>query len=420
MNAERRFIAPVAKCIAVSLSVLALCLMTGRASADVVTDWNKRSIAFVVAAKKSPGFGQFTLAMTNTAVYTAVNAITQKYPRGFVVVEAPDGASVEAAVATATRQTLVKFLPEQSAKIDHAYKSALEKIADNHARKHGIAVGESATAAVFAYHKSLGKPAVMNYRPATTPGVYVPTPPLAGVAGGEVKVAMRPTWILSVPAALSPPPPVALDSEIWIRDYNEVKSLGHKDSSARSKDQTQIALFWEDTQPPIFYSMLLSLANQPGRELTRNARLLAAAGLAMHDAITAVFEAKYRYQFWRPMTAIRNGDKDPSEATERDSAWAPLIKTPMHPEYPCAHCIVSASAASVALSDLGDEPSPVLQATSLKLPGVTRNFNNPDAFAKEVIEARIYDGVHYRNSGEIGYAMGMRLGKMAMEKFPER
>lgn len=400
-------------------TVLGFALTTSPVSADVVTDWNKQSVDLVVSAKKSPGFGQFVLAMTNTAVYAAVNAITKRYKPGLVAVNAPDGASVDAAVAAATRATLSKFLKDQQGDIEAVYQTAIAKISDVSARDAGIAVGEAASAATFAYRKSLKKPPVITYRPVTSPGVYIPTPTMAGVAAGQVKAAQSPTWILDSPAALAPPPPVSLNSKTWVRDYNEVKAVGRKDSQVRTKEQTEIALFWEDTQPLIFYTMLLSVANQPGRDMTRNARLLAAAGQAMNDAITAVFEAKYRYQFWRPMTAIRNGDKDPSDKTERDPAWYPLIKTPMHPEYPCAHCIVSAAAAGAAIADLGGEPSPNVETRSLKLPGVTRTYASADDFAKEVIEARIFDGVHYRTSGEVAYDMGIRLGKMAMEKFSE-
>ena len=136
----------------------------------------------------------------------------------------------------------------------------------------------------------------------------------------------------------------------------------------------------------------------------------------MDDALIAVFDAKYAYNFWRPVTAIRNGDRDGNDATERDAAWSPLIDTPMHPEYPCAHCIVSSSLGAVLQAELGNGPVPRLTTTSPTLPGVTRAYMSIVEFTQEVANARIYDGVHYRNSTEVGSAMGKKVGDMVAAK----
>ena len=131
----------------------------------------------------------------------------------------------------------------------------------------------------------------------------------------------------------------------------------------------------------------------------------------------AVFDAKYHYNFWRPITAIRNGDIDGNDATERDPSWTPFIETPMHPEYPCAHCIVAATVSTVLQAEIGTGPTPPLTTTSATANGAARSWTGLDYFVKEVANARIYDGVHYRNSTEVGEAMGVEIGKLAVSKF---
>jgi hypothetical protein len=178
-----------------------------------------------------------------------------------------------------------------------------------------------------------------------------------------------------------------------------------------------MAMFWEATMPIIYYGVLQSVADRPGREVTHNARLLMAASQAMDDALIAVFDAKYHYNFWRPMTAIRNGDRDGNAKTERDAVWMPLIETPMFPEYPCAHCIIASSVATVIKADLGTDPVPVLATSSYMVKGSHREWTTVDAFVQEVANARIYDGVHFRNSTEVGVAMGRKVGGRAAERY---
>jgi hypothetical protein len=151
--------------------------------------------------------------------------------------------------------------------------------------------------------------------------------------------------------------------------------------------------------------------------VTENAHLLAVAGMAMDDAAIAVFDAKYAYNFWRPITAIRNGDLDGNDATARDPGWAPFIETPMHPEYPCAHCIVSGSLGAVLEAEIGGGTMPKLSSMSPTAPGAVRTWTSVSDFVQEVAVARIYDGVHYRNSTEVGTEMGKKIGGLAAAKF---
>jgi hypothetical protein len=206
---------------------------------------------------------------------------------------------------------------------------------------------------------------------------------------------------------------------MWVRDYNEIKAVGGKNSTQRTPEQTAMAKFWEATAPAVYWPVARSVAAAPGRDVTANARLLAIAAMAMDDALIAVFDAKYTYNFWRPVTAIRNGDADGNDATERDPSWTPFIDTPMHPEYPCAHCIVSASLGAVLQAEIGSGAMPTLSSTSPFAPGAPRSWKTVADFVQEVAAARIYDGVHYRNSTEVGSSMGKQIGELAVKSFPK-
>jgi hypothetical protein len=211
-----------------------------------------------------------------------------------------------------------------------------------------------------------------------------------------------------------PGPPPALTSDVWKRDFNEIKALGGKDKSQRTPEQTAIAQFWEATAPVVYWPVARSVATAPGRDVTDNARLLAVAAMAMDDALIAVFDAKYTYNFWRPVTAIRNAEGD-----ARDPGWTPFIDTPMHPEYPCAHCIVSASLGAVLQAEIGAGPAPKLSSSSSTAAGAMRTWSSVGDFVQEVSVGRIYDGVHYRYSTEVGTAMGQKVGELAVKSLPK-
>ena len=399
---------PLISFVAVATSLLACTT----ARADAVCDWNTKVGEIIVSAKMGPPPANRTMAIVDTAVYEAVNAITKRYPAGTLKLEAAPGTSVDAAIAAANRTALSKLLPSQQVAIDFAYQAALSKIADGAAKNSGIAVGEQAAAAVLVARADDGAVAVETYRPQTSAGVYVPT-----VLPAAPHWPQRKPWLMSNPAQFRPGPPPALTSPLWARDFNEVKALGGKSSSRRTAEQTQIASFWEATLPPVYTGIVLSVAEAPGREITQNARLFAAVAQAADDALVAVFDAKYHYNFWRPVTAIRNGDLDGNDATERDASWTPFIETPLHPEYPCAHCTVAGAVGTVVQAEIGTGSLPALATTSYLIKGPARKWAKIDEFMQEVANARIYDGVHFRNSTEVGTAMGKQVGALAVAKF---
>jgi PAP2 superfamily len=387
-------------------------LTTTLARADALHEWNVKAIEIAIAARMPAAQATRTNAIVQTAVYEAVNAITGRYAAGELKLQAPAGASIDAAIAAANRVALSGLMAAQSPAIDAAYQDALVAIPDRPAKTDGIALGEAAATGVLAQRENDGAATTESYRPYTTAGAYVPT-----VMPAVPQWGRRRPWAMRSADQFRPGPPPDLKSARWAADYNEIKSLGGKASKSRTAEQTEIARFWEATGVAIYFPIVRSVTTMPGREVTRNARLLAIAAQAMDDASIAVYEAKYHYNLWRPITAIRNGDLDGNDATERDAAWQPFIATPMHPEYPCAHCIAAAAIGAVLRAELGSTPPPKLTSTSPTAPGAVRAWTRIEDFVEEVSAARIYDGVHFRFSTEVGTVMGEHVGEQVVEKF---
>jgi hypothetical protein len=392
------------------VEIIAAVLLIGvsLAHADVVTDANTRAAEIASKSPATPPAVR-TMAIVQVSVFDAVSAITGRYPTVRAKITAPRDASVDAAVAAATRTALSKLMPAQQAGIDADYQALIRTVRDGRAKTDGIAVGEQAATAVVAACAEDGFNAPNTYRPHTAPGVYVPTMFPAVPHWGK-----RKPWVMTSGDQFRPGPPPALASETWKRDFNEIKAVGGKTSMQRTPEQTAIAQFWEATLPNVYWPVARSVASASGRDVSDNARLAALAAMAMDDALIAVFDAKYTYNFWRPVTAIRNAEGD-----ARDPGWMPFIDTPMHPEYPCAHCIVSASLGAVLEAELAGRPSPKLSSASSTAGGAVRTWGSVGEFVQEVAVARIYDGVHYRNSTEVGTAMGKKIGELAVKSFPK-
>jgi hypothetical protein len=383
------------------------------ARADVVTDANAKAAEIASKHPATPPAVRI-MAIVQVSVFEAVNAITAKYPAFRATMTPAPGASVDTAVAAAARGALLKLMPGQQAAIEADYQAALKAVPDGSAKSAGIAVGEQASAAVVAMCADDGVMAPDTYRPHAAPGVYAPTLLPAVPHWGK-----RRPWVMTRGDQFRPGPPPALTSDTWTRDYNEVKAIGGKNSTVRTAEQTSVAKFWEATAPSVYWPVARSVANAPGRDVTDNARLMAVAAMAMDDALIAVFDAKYHYNFWRPITAIRNGH-DGNDATTREPGWTPFIDTPMHPEYPCAHCIVSSSLSAVLAAEIGSGPSPALSSASPTAQNAVRTWATVNDFTQEVAVARIYDGVHYRNSTVVGSVMGTKIGELAVQSLPRR
>ncbi|GIL04320.1 MAG: hypothetical protein BroJett031_08400 [Betaproteobacteria bacterium] len=369
------------------------------AQADAITDWNTKVGEIITEAKLGTPPAVRVMAIVQTAAHDAVSA-------------AQRGESREAAVAAAHRTALLKLMPAQQAAIDAAYQAALASIADGPAKTAGLAAGEKAAAAVLAARLNDGAATPESYRPHTTAGAYVPT-----ATPAIPQWPQRKPWLMASAAQFRPGPPPALTSDAWAREFDEVKLMGARQSAKRSAEQTEIARFWEYSLPAIYFGVVRSVAAQPSRSLLQNARLYAAAAQAMDDALIAVFDAKYHYNFWRPVTAIRNGDIDGNDATARDASWAPLIDNPMHPEYPSGHSILAAAVAEVLRAEIGRGPTPVLATMSPTAKGAVRRWTSLDDFTREVNDARVFAGIHFRSATEVGMAMGRKIGELAATRY---
>jgi len=380
------------------------------AAADVITDWNEKAVAFVTARGMLPPPAERTVASMHAAMFDAVNSIERRYRPYVVQLPAAKDASPEAAAATAAARVLAALHPNAADGFNAMLKDYLAALPAGAAKDDGIKLGEAVAAEIVARRAHDGADAPDAYRPSTRPGVYVATPITASSMWPKVT-----PFAMTSPTQFRPEPPIALAGARWAADYNEIKALGGKASTERTARQTEDARFWLITGPQSYYPIARQLVAAKKMTVGESARFMALVAVAAADAYIAVFDAKYHYQFWRPITAIRNGDIDDNAATERDAAWQPIDNTPMHPEYPCAHCITSAAVATVAETVLGGADVPEVTMTSSSAPGVTHRWTNLRAYTDEVSLARIYAGFHYRFSIEVGQDMGRKIAGFVVQ-----
>jgi hypothetical protein len=406
---SRRLITEEADMKLAVLSLIGGVLAASSATADVITDWNQIAVNAGYTARQGPPPHTRIVAMVHLAMFEAVNSIEPRYRPYRTRLAAEPGASREAAAAAAAHHLLVRFYPDQAKDMDKALQASLAALPDDAAKAGGVRVGEQAGAAMLAERSKDGAATPDTYRPFTAPGRYVPTALPAASHWGRVR-----PFALKSSDQFRPAAPYALAGSEWAKDYNEIKRMGAKVNSARSAEQTDIARFWELTGPATYNPLARHLSEAKRLGLAENARLFALVSMAAADALISVFDAKYAYNFWRPVTAIRNGDLHGNDAIERDAGWEPFVATPMHPEYPCAHCITQSAVAGVLQSFFGDG-IPLVKLTSTTAPGVTRSFAKLSDYVNEVIDARVYDGVHYRTSGRVGADMGFRIAEYTVQ-----
>ena len=389
-------------------------LIAQPASADTVCEWMDLAGRLGAAAQAAPAPQppEQTRATTRTALamFEALNAIDPRY-RSYLGFEPADRtASQDSAAATAAYKVLVHHYPAQKAALDDSYALAMAGIRDQRAREAGRVLGEKAAAA--AIQAGGVDPAVAQepYRPRTAPGEWIG----ASLPSLEPHWAAFRTWAIPSPEALRPPPPVPLNSPRWALDYDEVRRLGARSSSERTPYQTLVARYRQafDTMPS-----MRQVADAPGRTPVRNARMFAVYQMAFDDSAQAMVVAKLHYNFWRPITAIRNGAGDGNESTQPDPNWLPLLPTPNFSEYPCGHCTVAAAIAEVMTAETGNRPANGVRIMSQAIPtSVVQALPTWDEWAREVSDSRIYGGVHYRFSNEAGEQIGRRAARIVLDK----
>jgi hypothetical protein len=374
------------------------------AFADVITDWDEKAVAIV--NPMPPYNSQRIMGMVHAAMFDAVNSIEQRYRPYLVQLPTPPGTSKEAAAAAAAAVVLASIDEKTASAVRDALAVNLASIPDGPAKSDGIKLGETIAAKVLEARANDGHDAPDAYRPRTSPGVYVPTP----ITAASVWPNLKP-FAINSPSQFRPQPPVSLTSKEWATDYNEIKDYGSKTSTKRTPQQTETARFWLMVGPQAYHPLARQIVKAKQMDVSDSARFMTLVSLGLNDALIAVFDAKYHYNFWRPITSIRNGDIDDNPATERDATWQPIDNTPMHPEYPCAHCILSGSVAGVIKTALGSADIPEVALTSSHARGVTHRWTNTTAFTDEVANARIWAGFHYRFSTVVGTGMGERIGE---------
>jgi hypothetical protein len=379
----------------VLLVLAALCLSSLAASANVITDWDEKAVA-LLQPRFVPPVAYRAMAIIELAMFEAVNSIDQHYQ--------PYRAVLPAA-ATAAATAMTKLVPDAATDIQAALTSYLAALPDGTAKADGVKLGTEAAEAILQARADDGSATPDAYRPVTAPGVYVPTPNMVAPQWPNVK-----PFVMTSASQFRAPPPPSLDSDQWAKDYNEIKELGEKNSTKRSARQTEDATFWLLTGPLSTHPLERQIVVGKDMTVTDSARFLAVIAAAEADAMIAVMDAKYKYGFWRPVTAIRNGDIDGNDATERAPTLLPIDNTPMHPEYPCAHCIVSSAVAAAAEAMLGTADISEVTMASPTAPGVTHRWTNLNTYTDEVAEARICAGFHYRFSTIAGRRMGRDIG----------
>ena len=399
------------------IPIVAACVLhgAGTAQADAVTDWNAIMQTTVSAPPTNPFFQARWGAIVQLAVFEAVNAVVGDYEPYLGTITAPPGASPDAAAIAAAYRTLVTLRPGSAAALDAARAQSLAAIPDGPAKDAGIAAGEAAAAAMLLLRANDGWDAVVPYTPGTDPGDWQPTPP-AFAAASFVQWGQVTPFGLAAGSQFRAPPPPALHTGKYANDYNEVKLVGRIDSPFRPQDRTDVARFYAAATPiQIFNPAARQVSAAQGKTLSENARIFALLAMAMADGSIAVFDTKYFYNRWRPVTAIWNADLDDNEQTEPDPTWLPLITTPAFPSYSSAHATLSGAARAVLERAFGKHGL-AITLTNTQL-GLVLNYTAWKQITDDIDDARVYGGIHFRFDQEAGAHQGRQVGKYILRNY---
>lgn len=372
----------------------------GATPANTVVEWNVYTGQALAAAGRSTGIASPIYAIVHGAVYDAVNAIAGSHEPYLEAPHAQEWYSQDAAAAAAAYRTLAGLLPGQDTMLAPLYERSLAAIPDGEAKTGGISVGEQAAEAMLAARKDDGREGPSIVEPGSEPGEWRPTPPDFRTDPASWLANVTPFLIPSAEADRSPGPP-PLTSDEYAENVAEVKELGARNSASRTPEQTDVALFWD--QSP-WLEITRSLAESEEMDTADSARLFAMITMAGADGGIDCHNDKYFYDWWRPVTAIREAGTDGNPATEPDPHWEPLIDTPATPEHPSGHtCVGGAVTGALRVFFGTDEMS--FSATSASS-GTTRSFTSFSQALEETIDARVWSGIHFRTADEQGAEMG--------------
>lgn len=401
------------------MPIFALCILFGASDAyadggtqrqqcgNVVTDWNAIAQNAIVTVGAQPiQRSQLWITLVHVAIYDAVMSIDGRYEQFKVTPAHLRPASIKAAAIAAAHGVLVRLLPGQQISLDAERAISLAAIQNGIKKDNGIAIGEEVAQRLLEIHD--GVIPTVTYTPGTGPGVWQPTPPAFAPALLPGFAQLTPLTLASA-SQFRPDPPPALSSERFADDYNEVKVYGVATGSLRTDEQTEIGRFYTEHAVAQYSRAFRRYAIINSFGILKSARFFAVANTTILDSQIAVWDAKYHYNFWRPVTAIRAGDTDGNPATEPDPAWIGLAITPAHPEYPAAHGGWTGSVARML--ELFNGANIINFAIDSAVTGTTRVFKNTSSLRNEIVNARVYGGMHYRFSVEAGANLGEKVAE---------
>jgi len=427
-NIRRAGAVNTARTLGASLGVAALCaLAPSSARADTVTDWNETaSTAIVAVAKQPPPVAVLSFAMVQGAVYDAVNAIDGRYRPYLATPAARRTDSEDAAAATAAFRVLAGIFhdqPDQLSMLQSRYDASLSAMPDGRRKTRGIADGEQAAATMLAARQDDGRDRLNAFTPpfGTTPGTWRPTWPAYAKDPAPGVANVRPFLVPSVDM-LRTAGPNPLTSRAYARDFNEIKSIGALKSKTRTADETDAAIFWQEHAYSLYNRAFRTLATDNDLSLADSARMFAMTNLAGADAAIGCWTEKYRWNFWRPITAIREADTDGNPATTADPDWLPLfdpstpvadgappLVTPPHPDNPSGHLCATSAIVRTLQHFFGSDRVPLTIHSNES--GTTRHFDRLSDILHEVMNARVWAGIHFRTADVEGAQLGRTVAR---------
>lgn len=384
----------------------------GPNDASVVNTWNQLAVSALVADTTKPGpQGFLYIGFVQAAVYDAVVGVHRDYAPLFAQPKPHRPASAAAAAVGAAYGVLSAYFPSAKTALDTQYAASVSRMRPDAGTANGLAYGADVARRLVERRAHDGRDAVTAPLPAPAPGVWRPTPPGFAPMASPWLGAVTPL-VLASGAQFDPGPPPAMTSAQYTADYNEVKALGASVGSTRTAPQTATALFYSGNAIVQFDAAARDQVTSRDLDLVAAARLLAAVAVGQADTAIAVWNAKYKYPFWRPLTAITLGDTDGNPATAGDPAWTPLVANPNYPDWVSGYSAQSAVFAGVLRAIVGDSIDARLISTAA--PGVTRTYPTGDSLVADVVNGRMWLGVHFRSADTYGAALGGHVADYVM------
>ncbi|MFC9846461.1 vanadium-dependent haloperoxidase [Streptomyces sp. NPDC060223] len=384
------------------------------ANPQVITDWNATAVATINGDAKRPSVEPFIWqGFASAAMYNAVVGIEGRYTPYKWHARGPRTASSEAAAAAAAHRVLSTYFPASQARLDAALTASLATIPDGRSEEQGVVFGKRAADHIIKLRENDGRGAAVPYGREPAPGVWRPTAPANAPFFGTWLARLRPL-VLDAPDQFRPGPPPALTSRRYAADFAEVKLLGAKAGSSRTAEQTETALFFSDNLTVQFQGAFRDFATRHQLDIADSARLFAAGNTAAADAAVTAWDSKLEYAFWRPITAIQLADTDGNPATTADPSWLPLTDTPPYPDHISGHTTIDGAVMKVLSGLTGGR---IDLRMSSAVTGTTRQYASADQYNRDVVDARVWEGIHFRTADVAGSKAGTRVGAWTLAHY---